>query len=167
MIWNIIASAGGTLLLVAGLIGCIVPIIPGPPVAYLSLILISLAGSWALYAPWLLILFGLLAAAAAVSDSILPAAASKRAGAGKAGIWGSIIGMLAGTLFFPPFGTFIGAFLGALAGEVLTMREGSRPLKAALGVFSGTMAATVIKLAVSGSVAVVFVRGAIQLFAGA
>ena len=166
MVWSILAVIAGFAVVIAGLIGCIVPVLPGPPVAFVGLLLVSLAGGWNIYAPWLLIALGLLAAGAAVMDSILPAAASKRAGAGKSGVWGSVIGMIVGTIFFPPFGTFIGAFAGALAGEVLFGKSGSRPMKAAMGVFTGTMAATVVKLAVSGTIAMVFVRGAFTLLAG-
>lgn len=166
MVWDIAATAVGSILVLGGIAGCIVPVLPGPPVTFAALLILSLAGGWTLYPVWLLILLALLAVAAAVLDSILPAAASRRAGAGKAGVWGSVVGMLLGTFLFPPFGTFIGAFIGALAGELLTFREGSRPLTAALGVFTGTMAATVVKLAVSGTIAVFFVRGAVALFAG-
>jgi uncharacterized protein YqgC (DUF456 family) len=165
MVLNIAATAVGAVLVIGGLAGCIVPVLPGPPVTFAALLILSLAGGWTLYPVWLLILLALLAVAAAVFDSILPAAASRRAGAGKVGVWGSVVGMVIGTFLFPPFGTFIGAFLGALAGEILTFRENSRPLKAALGVFTGTMAATVVKLAVSGTIAVFFVRGAVALLA--
>ncbi len=157
-------SVLGTLLVLAGLAGCIVPALPGPPVAFAALLLISWAGAWELYQVWMLVLMGVLAAAAAVLDNVLPALTSRRSGAGKAGVWGSVIGMLLGTIFFPPFGTIIGAFAGALAGELLVKREDSRPLKAALGVFSGTLMAITVKLAVTGTIGVIFVRGLIRLF---
>jgi len=154
----------GSILVLGGLIGCIVPVLPGPPVAFLSLLLVSWAGAWEVYPLWLLILLGVAAALAALMDSILPVSYSRKAGAGKAGIRGSIVGMVIGTFFVPPFGTIIGAFLGALGAELIWKKESSRPLKAALGVFSGTMAAIVLKLAVSGTVAFFFVRGLIQIF---
>jgi len=164
MIVDILVAILGSAIVAAGVIGCIVPVIPGPPVAYIALLLVSWAGGWSVYAPWVLIVMAVAAVGAAVLDSILPIVTSRRAGAGKAGIWGSVLGMLVGTVFFPPFGTVIGAFLGALAGELLVMREGRNPMKAALGVFTGTMLATVVKLSVSGVTAVLFVRGLIQLF---
>ena len=89
---------------------------------------------------------------------------SKKAGAGKAGVWGSVIGMIAGS-FFTPIGTIIGAFVGALVGEMLFHRENKNPLKAAFGVFTGTMLGILIKLVVVGVIGYFFVRGAISLFA--
>jgi len=164
MIVDILVGVLGSAIVVAGLLGCIVPVIPGPPVAYIALLLVSWAGGWNVYALWVLIVMAVAAVGAAVLDSILPIVTSRRSGAGKAGIWGSVLGMLVGTVFFPPFGTVIGAFLGALVGELLVMRKGRNPMKAALGVFTGTMLATVVKLSVSGVTAVLFVRGLIQLF---
>lgn len=157
-------TALGALLLAAGFVGCIIPILPGPPVAFVSLLLISLAGSWELFPLWLLLTLGIAAIGAALSDAILPVTSSQKAGAGKAGVRGSIVGMLVGTLIFPPFGTILGAFIGALAAEIIWRREDSRPLKAALGVFSGTMAAIVVKLAATGVITYFFVAGALKLY---
>ncbi len=164
MLLEIIVAVVGSLILIAGVLGCIVPVLPGPPVAYLPLLLVSWVGGWEVYALWVLIVMAVAAVGAAALDSVLPILTSRRSGASKAGIWGSVVGMLVGTIFFPPFGTVIGAFIGALAGELLVRREGRNPMKAAWGVFTGTLLATVIKLSVSGAAAVLFVRGLIQIF---
>lgn len=166
MFFSILMTLLGALLVLAGIFGCIVPVLPGPPVSYLGLLALVLAGGWGLYPLWLLISLAVVAIAAAALDSVLPAAGGKRAGAGKAGVWGSVIGMLAGTFLLPPFGTIIGAFLGALLGEALLGSGGSNSWRAAMGVFSGTMLATVIKLAASGATAFFFVSGAVRLLSG-
>lgn len=153
----------GTVLLAVGVIGCIVPALPGPIIAYVSLILIAIPGSWGLMPVWVLVVLGVLAVATAVLDNVLPAVSSKKAGASRAGIWGSVVGMIAGT-FFSPVGTIIGAFVGALVGEVVFNRENKEPLKAAAGVFRGTVLAIMIKLVVTGIIGWYFVRGAIRLF---
>ena len=153
----------GTLLLLAGLIGCVVPAVPGPLLAFLSLVLVSIAGAWALLPVWLLIGLGLLAVAVTVLDSVLPAMSSRKAGAGKAGIWGSVVGMIVGS-FFTPIGTIVGAFVGALAGEVIFNPKNREPLKAAAGVFRGTLLAIMLKLAATGVIGWYFARSAIRLF---
>ncbi len=153
----------GTLLLAVGVIGCIVPALPGPIIAYVSLILIAIPSSWGLMPVWLLVVLGVLAVATAVLDNVLPAMNSKKAGASNAGIWGSVIGMIVGT-FFSPIGTIIGAFVGALAAEVIFNPQNKEPLKAAAGVFRGTVLAIMLKLIVTGVIGWYFVRGAIRLF---
>lgn len=164
MALSIAMVALGSVLLVVGFLGCIIPAIPGPILAYGALILISIAGAWAVVPVWALVVAGVVALVTTVLDNILPAMSSKKAGASRAGVWGSVVGMIAGT-FFSPIGTIIGAFVGALLGELIFHRENRRPLKAAVGVFTGTMLATVLKLAAAGVAGVYFVRGVIRAFA--
>lgn len=161
---EIIAVTGAVVFGLLGLVGCVVPVLPGPPVSYLGMLLLSLVSGWVLYSPLVLVLTAVAAVAAVVLDSVIPPAAGKRAGAGRGGVWGSVLGMLVGTVFFPPFGVVIGAFLGAWLGEILFNRENTEPVKAALAVLRGTMAATVVKLAVSGVIMVYIVYGSIRLF---
>ena len=156
----IIFTVLGALAIVVGLIGCIIPAIPGPVLAYLSLILISIPGGWDLYPLWSLIFLGVVALSSTVIDNILPAWASKKSGAGKPGVWGSVLGMVAGSIFFPLVGTIVGAFAGALLGELLFNRSNEKPFKAAMGVFKGTMLGVLIKITVTGVLALFFIRGA-------
>lgn len=164
MFGSIAAVGGGALLLLLGFLGCIVPAIPGPVLAYLSLILVSLAGSWTVLSPLVLVITGILAIAATVLDNVFPALASKQAGAGRAGVWGSVVGMIAGSILLPPLGVFIGAFVGALLGEVVFNPDNREPMKAALGVFRGTLLGILVKLSVTGLVAFYFVRASFRLF---
>ena len=54
-----------------------------------------------------------------VLDNVLPVLTARKWGAGKGGIWGSLIGMLAGMFLFPPFGAILGTFAGVVLGELL------------------------------------------------
>ena len=163
MALSILMSLIGSIALVIGFIGCVIPALPGPILGYIGLILISIPGGWALLPVWLLVLLGVLALAATILDNVLPSLGSRKAGAGKAGIWGSIVGMIVGS-FFTPIGTIVGAFVGALLGELIFNRENKEPLRAAIGVFKGTMLAILVKLTVTGVVGFYFVRGVIRLF---
>lgn len=149
----------------AGVVGCILPVLPGPPVSFLGLVLISFAGGWDTYAAWLLVLLAVASIVVTVLDYVLPALTSKRAGAGKPGVWGSVAGLILGMIFFPPFGLIIGAFVGAVVAEAVFNRGKSNPWRAGIGVFVGTMLGTLLKLATSGVIAFYFFRGALGLFA--
>ena len=163
MVPDIFLTVFGAFLLILGFIGCILPVLPGPILSFISLILLSIAGSFSLFSPALLIILGTAAVVSQLLDNLFPVISSKRAGAGKAGIWGSIIGMIAG-MFFAPFGVIIGAFLGALLGEILFNRANDNPLKAALGVFTGTLLGIIVKLTVSGIIAGFYLKGVRMLF---
>jgi hypothetical protein len=164
MALTVLMTVVGSVAVVVGLVGCIVPVLPGPIVSYAALILISLAGGWDLYAVSTLIILAVLAVGTTVLDSVRPAVSSRRAGAGRAGVWGSVLGMLLGTIFFPPFGMIIGAFLGALIFEIIFNPDNREPVKAAIGVFKGTVLATLLKLLAAGIIGFYFVRGSIRSF---
>ena len=152
----------GAFLLILGVIGCVLPIIPGPPLAYLSLVLMSIARRWQAYSVATLVILGILAVAVTVLDNILPILTSRRKGASKAGMWGAVIGMVAGMFLFPPFGMILGTFAGAVVGELIFNRQKGVALKAAWGVLVGTLLGIGVKLGVSGAIAFFFVRALLQ-----
>ena len=163
MALEIILVLIGVAALIAGFVGCVLPILPGPIIGWVSLLMIFLAGGAQLLSTALLAGMAALALAGTVTDQILPAAASKQAGAGRAGVIGSVAGMILGMIVFPPLGLIVGAFLGALLGELVFHRENEHPFRSAFAVLRGTLLATVVKLAVTGVFAVIFVRRAIEL----
>ncbi|MDY6971908.1 MAG: DUF456 domain-containing protein [Thermodesulfobacteriota bacterium] len=137
----------GFLVALAGLVGCVLPVIPGPSIGFLALIILSWAKDWDAFSWIFLAVMGGLTILVTILDYVVPALGARKYGASKLGVWGSVVGMLTGLLFFPPWGMFVGAFVGALAGELVTGREGSRALRIGWGVFVGNMAGTGIKLA--------------------
>ena len=152
----------GGILVIAGIVGCVMPVLPGPPISYISLILLSLAYKWKAYSTNFLLIMGIITVAVTVLDFILPIYLPKRYGASKFGIWGSILGMIVGMIIFPPFGLIIGTFLGAVLGELAFNKDKRASLKAALGVFIGTIAAILLKVSVSGIIGFYFFRAVIR-----
>lgn len=137
----------GMLFIIAGIIGCIIPGIPGPPLAFVSLILLEFTTnapfSFAFMAAW-----GLIAIAVTLLDYYVPIWGTQKFGGSKYGMWGSIIGLIIG-LFTGPFGIIIGPFLGAYIGELIGGMRNEAALKAGLGAFLGFIAGTIMKLGVS------------------
>ncbi|MFI5402761.1 MAG: DUF456 domain-containing protein [Planctomycetota bacterium] len=152
----LLAVLGG-LLLLAGFAGCILPMLPGPPLAYAALYCVVLGKGWA-YSATELVVLGVLTAVVTVVDTLLPVLGAKRYGASKAGVWLSVAGLLVGTFVFPPFGFLVGAFLGALVGELLA-GKGAGAVRPAWGVFLGTLAGTGLKLATCAVITWYFVIG--------
>ena len=148
----------GLLCALIGLVGCIFPIIPGPPLSFLALLLLSLARNWEPFSSTFLIIMGGLALLVTVLDYVVPVVGAKKYGASKLGVWISIIGMLMGVLFFPPWGMLIGAFVGALAGELLAGKEGRKSFRAAWGVFVGNVVGIGVKLAYCGAIIFFYVK---------
>jgi len=144
------------LILVTAMVGSILPVIPGPPIAYGAVLLLDWAHGWVLTAREHLVVLGVIALAT-ILDFVVPAMGAKRFGASKLGTRLSVIGMLVG-IVFPPWGIFLGAAAGALAGELLAGKREREALKAALGVLAGTVAGTILKLAVVAGIGIWMTR---------
>ena len=138
----------GLLLMVVGILGSLLPALPGPPISWVGILMLYFCpGMETNY--WLLGITLVIAVVIGILDYVIPAQGTKYFGGSKYGIWGTNIGLVIG-LFFLPFGFLIGPFLGALIGELIyNSNEGKRAFKAATGSFLGFLAGTFIKFLVS------------------
>ena len=152
LLWVIV---GGILMLV-GIAGCIVPIVPGPPISFVALLLLQLTEK-APFDEKFLWTWGLITAAVTVLDYIIPIYGTKKFGGTKRGVWGSTIGLFAGLFLFPPFGIIIGPFVGAFLGEMSTgQSDNKKALRSAFGSFIGFVAGTLLKFVVCFAMAYYF-----------
>ena len=150
----------GTALVLLGFIGSILPIIPGPPISWVGLLLLK----WTHYitdhgeaygnALWILLFFVILVT---ILDYVVPIMGTKKFGGSKRGVWGATIGVVVG-LFFGPPGIIIGPFLGAYIGEITTGKKERDALRAAWGSFVGFLLGVGLKLMVCGAILFFFVR---------
>jgi len=137
----------GGFALAIGFVGCLLPVIPGPPIAWLALLFVELAsgGEW-VYAWWLHAAILAMVVVVTILDLVVPAWGAKRYGASRTAIVLSVVGLLVGLVVFPPFGFLIGAWLGALIGELLEGKSLRPALAASWGVLVGTVAGIALKL---------------------
>jgi hypothetical protein len=138
----------GIILLLAGIAGCIFPFLPGPPLAYGSLILLQISK----YEPFtekFLIIWALVTTAVVIADYYIPIWGTKKFGGTKGGVWGATIGLVVGIFFFPPLGLIIGPFIGAFAGEIINNQDSNKAFRSAIGSFVGFVAGTLMKLGIT------------------
>ena len=147
---NIVYVCIGWALLVIGTLGCFIPVLPGPPIAYAALFLAYAAGT---VSGATLLVAGAVTIGVLVLDCFVPAIGARKFNCSKAGIFGCLLGTIIG-LFFLPFGIIVGAFLGALLGEILVARKNlGSALCGAFGAILGYLAGIVLKLACCGFLA--------------
>lgn len=146
---DIILIILGSICLIVGLIGCILPMIPGPPISYAGLLLLHITDivqfSTAQLLFWLL-----LVVIVQVLDYFTPILGSKYSGGTKWGSWGCLIGSVVGVIFFSPWGIIVGPFAGAFIGELLGERSTRDALKSGIGALLGFLLGTVVKVVVCG-----------------
>ena len=129
-----LAIMGSGLFLVLGLMGCVIPVLPGPLLSYAAMLLLLPTR----YAPSKgeCIAYGVTCVIVLFLDYIVPAIGAKRFNCSRWGIAGCMIGTIVG-LFFGLPGLVFGPFLGALAGELIAGKNFSSSLKGGFGAFLG------------------------------
>ena len=142
------------LCVLVGIAGCILPVLPGPPLSFVALLLMRWSGA-AEFDSRFLTIWGLATLAVTVLDYLLPAWLARRFGGSKQAARGSLVGLIVGMVFFPPAGLIIGAFVGEL------IHDGSDKLKAlrvAVSSFAAFILGTGMKLAVSLAIGFYVIR---------
>jgi len=145
---EIVWILSGILLILVGIIGCFVPVLPGPPLAYIALILLQF-GKTAPFSSKFLIILGVVVVAVTLLDYAIPALGAKKWGGSRYGIFGAMIGVVIGLFVLPPFGFLIFPILGATAGEMLVGANFKKALKAGFGAFVGLIFGTMLKFSIT------------------
>lgn len=118
---DIALSVAAFLLSIAGIIGCIVPALPGVVLSYAGL-LCAYFTSYSHMSATALWIWLAVTVAVSVADYFLPAWMTRRFGGSRAGAIGATVGVFAGFFIFPPVGILLGPFVGAVVGELLNDR---------------------------------------------
>lgn len=144
------------LCMLIGIIGCIIPGLPGTPIAY--------AGLWLAQATdridfgWrFLLIWGIVTIIVSVLDYVVPAWGTKTFGGTRWGVWGSTLGVFVG-LFFGALGVILGPLAGAILGELIGGKDTKAALKAGWGSFIGLLCGTIIKLICCGLMTIALIQ---------
>ncbi len=144
------------LLMIGGIVGSILPIIPGPILSFAGLVVYYVFQENEVLTLGPVLFFGLGMLFLVIADYLLPLLGVKFVGASKSGQWGAVIGALLGIAFFPPLGIFVGALAGAIIGEIYHGKEFSEAMKVAIGVVAGSVVAIFLQVCFSLSVITYF-----------
>ncbi len=151
LFWYVLAAA----CVVAGLVGTVLPVLPGSLLVFAGLLIAAWAGGFA-HVGWatlaVIAALGALAVGVDFAASILGA---KRVGASPLALAGAAVGALAG-LFLGVPGLVFGPFVGAVLGELLARRDLLQAGKVGLGTWLGMLFAAVAKLVLAFAMIAVF-----------
>lgn len=151
------------LLSISGIAGTFLPVLPGPPLNWVALLICYLS-----FSPYvsnaLLWIMLVLTVIAQIIDYIAPIWMTKAGGGSKAATTGSTVGLLLG-LFYMPIGLIIGPAIGAFVGEMLSCQQIGRALWVALLSFLSFILTTGLKLILSLLMSFYAISAILQYFA--
>lgn len=144
------------ILMILGIIGCLVPVLPGPPFSYMGIILLHFT-RFADFTSSVLITLAVIAVIVTVLDYIVPIWGTKKFGGSKYGTRGATVGLVVG-LFLGPVGIVAGPFIGAVVGELIFKDDMRYAIKAGFGSLIGFLTGIGLKLAASFLMTFYFVK---------
>ena len=135
-----------SVLMVVGLVGVVVPLLPGIPLAWLGLFIYALGTGFDRISIITIIVFFILMVLTLLLDLVAPMLGARKYKASKYGILGAFLGFTVGIFVFGVWGIILGPFVGALLGELITKRQLKPAFRSALGAFLGFVAGTLLKI---------------------
>jgi len=132
--------------MVTGLLGVVLPILPGIPLAWLGLFIYAIGTGFERISIATVVIFAILTVFALLLDFLAPMLGAKRYRASKLGVFGAFLGFTVGIFALGFWGIILGPFIGALLGELIAGRRPTQALRSAFGTFLGFVAGTLFKV---------------------
>ena len=136
------------IIMVVGLIGVVVPLLPGIPLAWLGLFIYALVTGFEKISIATTVVFFIVMLLALGLDFLAPMLGARKYQASKWGVIGAFVGFTVGIFILPGWGIILGPFVGALLGELIVKRQFGQAFKSALGAFIGFIAGTLFKIVI-------------------
>ncbi len=148
MDWTILWWLLAALIIIAGLVGTVIPALPGVPLIFCGLFVVAWIGHFQTIGWITITVLAILAVIAWVIDFLAGALGARYLGASSRALWGATFGAIVGFFFGIPgiiLGPFIGAVLGELSGGSDLLQSG----RSGVGAWLGMVFATAANLAIA------------------
>lgn len=141
-----VALALAIILFVLGIVGTVLPVLPGVVLIYAGMLLYGVLTRFHVLDATFYIMQGMAVLLVFFVDYLASAVGTKRYGGSRYALIGAAVGTLLGLLLLGPFGVIIGPFLGAVVGEIIFGRQLSQAVRSGFGTIIGMLGGTVLKL---------------------
>lgn len=154
---QVLVLAGVVLLMLLGLVGTFLPVLPGTGLIFGAILLYGLYEQFQLITGQFLAVMAILALLAMATDYLSGALGAKRVKATRAGYLGATLGAIVGIFALGPIGLIVGPFLGAVTGEVASGRSAEQAMRVGIATVLGVMGGMLIKAAIGVTMIVMFI----------
>ena len=154
---NVLALILVFVLMAVGVIGTVVPMIPGTILIFIGALIYAFADGFQIVGWPTLVVMGLLTAVATTADIWASSVGARIGGASGWSVLLGLVGGLAGLVFFSLPGAVVGAVLGVLLTEILRVRDWRKALRAGGGWLVGWLLSAVVQLGAALVMVVIFI----------
>ncbi len=151
ILWTLAA-----LLILIGIIGAFVPVLPGVLLLFGGMVLAAYIDGFRRVGWLTLAILGILTVLALLGDALGALIGARRVGASRQALVGAAIGGLVG-IFFGIVGALLGPFLGAAAGELMSRGRLAEAARVGAGTWIGIALAMAFRLGIVFAMLAVFI----------
>lgn len=145
-----------SILVVLGVVGSVLPLLPGVPLIFIGYLLYGWATQFTVISGGLVLLALGLTVLSGILDWVAGSLGARRFGASPRGMLGALVGGIAGLFISGPIGIIAGTFIGAVLGELATGRTADEAMRAGWGSVLGLLLGTVARFVIAVTLAVLF-----------
>jgi uncharacterized protein YqgC (DUF456 family) len=146
--WTIALYALGLMFVLIGLVGLVLPILPGAPLIFVGIVLVAWAEGFEKIGAWGIGVSAVLTLLVVAVDYAAGVVGAKGFGASYWGLFGAVAGTAVG-LFFGLPGLILGPIVGAVVLEYAKEPDFKRAGKVGVGTLLGFVLGTAVKYALS------------------
>jgi hypothetical protein len=161
--WAVLSAIACAILMLLALIGTVLPVLPGIPLAWVGLLIYATGTGFQKISVLTVVVFLIVTLATMATGYFAPMLGARKNRASRGGMIGAFLGLALGVILFNVWGLVLGPFLGALAGELIANRPPGQAVRSALGTLLGFIAGTLLQIVVILIMAGFFV---VSLFRG-
>ena len=154
--WEIVIFAFALVFMLGGLLGTILPIIPGIPLIFAVALLYAFIDGFQTRSGKTIALFAVLTGVSLILDHLATLFGIKKMGGSYFGVLGAFIGMIVGFVVGNIVGLVIGSFAGAILFEMLIGKQSDQAVRAGFGSFIGFLVGGIIKFALAATMIGIF-----------
>lgn len=151
-VWLIVVA-----LLLIGLVGTIVPALPGMGLIFLGILVYATATDFSTIAPLTVLIFGIIAFLGWLAGFVGSAWGAKIGGGHKVALIGTFIGAIGGLSVMGPPGLIAGAFAGGLLGALVAGQSEEMAVKVAVYSVVGILGGVVMQFLLATLLIVAFI----------
>ncbi len=129
-----------TLLIIPGMLGVVLPIVPGIPYMFVMAVVFGLLDQFKHLTGHEMGILFVLTLVSVFIDHLSGVLGAKLGGASRKSLWYGFLGAIVGTIILPPFGGIAGLFVAVMIAEFMQHQNQQRALKAARGSVIGALA---------------------------
>jgi len=147
-----------TFILGAEVLISVLPIIPGIPIIFVTMLIYAFIDGFQQISPLFLLIMLLITIFSFFIDNIVAWIGAKKYGGSSAGLWGAFFGGIIGIFINPLFGLLLGPFIGAIAAELIfSHRRIYDAVKVGIGTIVGIFGGCILKLLLSLFMVIAFI----------